>query len=130
MPIANCKRCQRIFNKTRRDICPDCIAEEEAAFLTVRAYLREHKDATMAEVTEETGVELEVIVALIQDGRLILRDNPNLTYPCSRCGAQTQAGRYCADCTRELTQEISVARTRLQKDAIDNSKGAGFYSKS
>ncbi|QSO48137.1 TIGR03826 family flagellar region protein [Alicyclobacillus mengziensis] len=129
MPIANCKRCQRIFNKTRRDICPDCIAEEDAAFVAVRAYLREHKDATMAQVTEDTEVEIGIIISLIQDGRLILRDNPNLTYPCARCGAPTQAGRYCADCAKELTHELSVARTRLQKDGQGDAKRIGFYSK-
>lgn len=130
MPIANCKRCQRIFNKTRRDICPACIAEEDEAFQIVRAYLKEHKDATMAEVTEETEIELELIVSLIQDGRLILRDNPNLTYPCARCGQPTQAGRYCADCTKELTQELNVARTQVQKHQQDSTGRAGFHTKS
>lgn len=130
MPIANCKRCQRIFNKTRRDICHECIAEEEVAFQTVRAYLKEHKDATMAEVTESTEVDLEIIIALIQDGRLILRDNPNLNYPCARCGNPTQAGRYCAACTKELTHELNVARTQLQKTNQDNSGRPGFFTKS
>lgn len=84
----------------------------------------------MGEVTEETEVEFEVIVGLIQDGRLILRDNPNFNYPCARCGEPTQAGRYCADCTKELTQELTVARTQIQKNAQDSVKSSGFFTKS
>ncbi|KPV42981.1 hypothetical protein [Alicyclobacillus ferrooxydans] len=112
MPIARCKRCQRIFNKTRRDICPTCIAAEDDAFQIVRGYLKEHPDSDMDELTVGTAVQSEVVIGLIQDGRLIPRDNPNLTYPCARCGKPTQAGHYCAKCTKEIMQERSAARKK------------------
>lgn len=128
MPIANCKRCGRIFNQVRRNICPACIAEEDKAFETVRAYLRKNRDATMLQVTEDTGVPSEFIIDMIRDGRLILRDNPNLNYPCERCGNPTQAGRYCASCTKELSASLSTASAELRQK-MQEKKGHGYYSK-
>ncbi|WP_083430659.1 TIGR03826 family flagellar region protein [Alicyclobacillus macrosporangiidus] len=129
VPIANCKRCGRLFNRVRRDICPACVAEEDKAFETVRQYLREHRDATMAEVSEETGVGVDLIIAMIQDGRLMLRDNPNLHYPCERCGQPTRAGRYCPRCTKELSASLSAAARDLRKKAQEMERGQGYYSR-
>lgn len=103
MVIAHCQRCGRIFNRVRRDICPDCAVQEDRAFSEVRAYLNRHPDADMEELVSETGVTQPLVTALIRDGRLILRDNPNLSYPCERCGRPTSVGRFCVACARELT---------------------------
>ncbi|MCL6517454.1 TIGR03826 family flagellar region protein [Alicyclobacillus sp.] len=130
MPIANCKRCGRLFNKIRRDICPACVAEEDKAFDIVRQYLREHRDATMAQVSEETGVGVDLIISMIQDGRLMLRDNPNLHYPCERCGKPTRAGRFCPACTKELSAGLGAAARELRKKAEQtDSQGRGYYSR-
>lgn len=129
--IMNCKRCGRMFNRIRRDICPSCIEEEEVAFQTVRKYLREHRNASMPEVVGETGVSLDLVVEMIRDGRLILRDNPNLTYECERCGKPTQSGRYCAACTQELVAGLGGAAADLKKQQQQpktNERG-GYYSK-
>ncbi|MCL6594388.1 MAG: hypothetical protein K6T31_10460 [Alicyclobacillus sp.] len=129
MPIANCKRCNRLFNKVRRDICPVCVAEEDKAFEVVRAYLREHRDATIGEVAEQTGVDVALIIALIQDGRLILRDNPNIHYPCERCGAPTRAGRFCSTCAKQLSEELTqAARAVRQRPPANPDAKSRYYS--
>ncbi len=102
MAIAHCKRCGKIYNRVRRDICSACIVEEDRAFAAVRLYLHDHRDTTMEELVERTGTDESLIVSLIREGRLILRDNPNLTYACARCGRPTQVGRFCARCTQEM----------------------------
>jgi flagellar operon protein (TIGR03826 family) len=119
MPIANCKRCGRIFNRVRRDICPVCVAEEDKAFDKVRAYLREHRYASLPETSEATGVDIDLITEMIKSGRLILRDNPNFTYACERCGAPTQVGRYCQACSAELSRMYARARDELQGEEPD-----------
>ncbi|CAM3951995.1 TIGR03826 family flagellar region protein [Alicyclobacillus pomorum] len=129
MPIANCKRCGRIFSQVRRNICPACIAEEDQACETVRAYLRKNRDATMTQVTEDTGVATEFIIDLIRDGRLILRNNPNLNYPCERCGNPTQAGRYCASCTKELSASLAAASAKLRIKMQQEKKRPGSVPK-
>jgi len=117
LPIAYCKRCQRIFNKLRRDICFACVEEQERAFQVVRGYLKDHKDASLMEVSEETEVDPEDIIELIREGLLMVRDNPNLSYACERCGQPTQAGRYCASCSAELTAALHSAGENLTKKA-------------
>jgi flagellar operon protein (TIGR03826 family) len=129
VPIANCRRCGRIFNQVRRNICPACIAEEDKAFEVVRAYLRQHRDATIAEVSEATDVSVDMIIGMIQDGRLILRDHPNMSYPCERCGNPTQAGRYCATCTKELSTSLAAASAELRQKTKDDKSSKGYYSR-
>ncbi len=128
VPIANCKRCNRIFNKGRRDICPQCVVEEDAAFRTVKAYLKDHRDATLGEVTTNTGVDVELLVDMIRNGRLLLRDNPNLTYPCERCGQPTHAGRYCPSCAAELASALSGAQEELVRKVKEAAHNDGYYS--
>ncbi|MCL6547324.1 MAG: hypothetical protein K6T30_00270 [Alicyclobacillus sp.] len=131
MPIANCKRCGRIYNRVRRDICPACIEEEDRAFTLVRGYLNEHRNASMAELTEATGVDPALVIALIQSGRLILRDNPNLSYACERCGQPTQTGRFCKSCAKELSQALSAASSELRNRAGQSKSGErkGYFSR-
>lgn len=130
MTIANCKRCDRMYNRVRRDICLNCIADEDKAFQAVRTYLREHRNASMANVVENTGVELDLVVDMIRDGRIILRDNPNLTYECERCGKSTQSGRYCTNCTQELAANLSGAAAELRKQRDMEQQGkSGYFSK-
>lgn len=107
MPIANCKRCGRIYNRIRRDICSDCIVEEDRAFHVVRDYLKDHRDASLSDLSQGTDVDGKLIISMIRDGRLILRDNPNLFYQCERCGNPTQVGRFCAHCTKELSDSLT-----------------------
>lgn len=83
----------------------------------------------MAHVTEATGVSVNMIIDMIQDGRLILRDNPNLNYACERCGNPTQVGRYCASCTKELTQSLKAAEAELRQKTAERDLGKGYHSR-
>lgn len=130
MPIANCKRCGRIFSRSRRDICSECIVQEDREFTLVRSYLRENRDADMNEIIEATQVEMDSIIQMIQDGRLILVDNPNLMYSCARCGEPTQSGRYCSKCSEELVQGFASASSDLRgKLDKTTTQKRGYYSR-
>lgn len=129
MPIANCKRCGRIFNRIRRDICTNCIHEEDEIIAAIRGYLKQHRDATITNVMESTGIEYATIVQMIQEGRLLLRDNPNMTYPCERCGNPTSSGRFCADCARKLAQGLEGATEAMREKNKQTEPGKGFFSR-
>lgn len=130
MAIANCKRCGRIFNKVGRDICRDCIQAEDSMLTEIRQFLRKHAMANIYEVAEGTNVPHGHIVDFIRDGRLILRDNPNMTYPCERCGKPTLSGRLCATCTSEMSKELKSAGLQLHDKNKGNERpGGGFYSR-
>ncbi|MBX6396213.1 MAG: hypothetical protein IRY98_11055 [Alicyclobacillaceae bacterium] len=109
MPIANCARCGRVFNRVARNICPGCIAEEEKAFQQIREYLRTHPLANVEQIAEGTGVDVSVVIDLLESGRLSLRE----PYPCERCGEPITSGRYCPRCTRTLQDSLSAASRSL-----------------
>lgn len=129
MPVANCKRCGRIYNRLRRDICPQCVHEEEEIFLQVRTFLKNHRNANLQELAEGVGVDPDIIVGMIQDGRIILRDNPNISYPCEKCGKPTQSGRLCAVCSAEMVRDLQIASSELSAQKEKSHKGKGFYSR-
>ncbi len=130
MSISNCKRCGRIFNRVRRDICPACVADEDKLFIKIREYLRKNRSAFIQDVVDATGIDMEVLIEMIQDGRIILSDNPNMGYGCERCGGFTQSGRLCARCSAELAGNLTNASDKLKARANhDKGRQGGYYSK-
>ncbi|WP_237699988.1 TIGR03826 family flagellar region protein [Alicyclobacillus acidocaldarius] len=128
--LANCRRCGRLFNKTSHDVCPSCIHEEENKIAEIRDYLREHPLANIYEVSQGTSATYEEIVDLIRRGKLLLRQYPNMTYPCERCGAPTQSGRLCMNCAQELSSEIQMGeRTYSANKPYKENHNRGFYSR-
>ncbi len=128
--IANCKRCGRLFHKSGKDVCPECLREEDQLLSEIRQFLRKYPDSTIFDVADGTQVEYHVIVDFIRDGRLILRDNPNMSYPCERCGAPTMSGRLCVTCSRELANGFKEASESLRQRETRNRPGGGFLSRS
>ncbi len=127
MAIANCKRCGRIYNRVRRDICPSCIEEEDKIFLKVRDFLREHKNAYMEDVIQGTEVDMDTLIQMIQDGRVILTDNPNMGYACERCGGMTRSGRFCPKCSKELANSLNAASAEMKSKAAEKRRNGGYY---
>jgi flagellar operon protein (TIGR03826 family) len=131
VPITNCRRCGRIYNKIGRDLCAECLKEEDEAYKIVRPYLRKHPNTHMSQLAEETGVDEDLVVEMIRDGRLILNDNPNLFYSCERCGQPTQSGNYCPNCSQELSGAFSSASEGLKNKQTESNgrMRVGYFSK-
>ncbi|BCJ87861.1 TIGR03826 family flagellar region protein [Effusibacillus dendaii] len=106
MALTNCKQCGRLFNRTMKDICPECVKQDDEDFMKVGQYLRANRGASPQEVHEETEVALEKIFRFIREGRLIAEKYPAMTFPCERCGLPIQSGRFCRSCSDELKQQF------------------------
>lgn len=104
-----------MFSKVAKDICPECIKEREEVFERIRDYLRENPRSSVPEVVEALDCLTEDVVALIQEGSLILQDFPNFNTTCERCGQPTQEGRYCNKCKTELAGKLAQATNVLKK---------------
>lgn len=106
--IANCPRCGAIFVKTHRPICHNCYIEQEKNFEKVSTFIRkkENRMATLQEVHEKTGVDLQLIHQFIREGRLLVHNMPNITYPCESCGKPIREGRLCATCRGNITEGL------------------------
>lgn len=127
--LANCKRCERLFQKVVRDICPDCIKEQQELVRLIKEYLREHPYATIPAVATATDITIEDIMDLIEQQILILVEFPNMTITCDGCGLPTHEGRFCKACKDELVKDMANM-TRAVKQMQESPKPRrGYLSK-
>ncbi|SFM23863.1 flagellar operon protein TIGR03826 [Gracilibacillus orientalis] len=106
--LANCARCNKVFVKITKSICPDCVKDDEKQFQIVYDFLkkRENRQATIPEIVEATGVKEDIILQFVKDNRLRSSQFPNLSYPCQRCGDPIASGKICENCTNKISSDL------------------------
>ncbi len=111
--LRNCEECNRVFSHPTRSLCNECYEEAQKSFKTVKDYLRENPGASVAQVSKETEVPIELIQEYIQEGRLdvIPRD---AILKCAICGSAINVGRICAKCRGDLRSTISTEKARTR----------------
>ena len=132
--LANCSRCDALFVQTVRDVCPKCYQEIEQEYDKCAKYLRkrENRGATIYQLSEATGVSVKQITRFIREGRLSIVDNPNLGYPCEKCGSMIRTGTFCESCTKEMKREIEQqleVDKRLAEDKLRRSETIVYRSR-
>ncbi len=113
--VANCPRCGRIFAKSVKNLCPECAKEEEDMYEKVYSYLRENPKSTVQQVSEHTGVPEERILSFLRQDRIMSAEWTELTYPCERCGADINSGRFCDRCNKEMQESLHSAAESIRK---------------
>lgn len=99
MDVRTCKSCKRIFNYlTGPSICPSCKDKLEGKFQEVKAYIEEHRGATMQEVAEECDVEVSQIRQWLREERLELMEGSAIMLSCDSCGTAIRSGKFCDKC--------------------------------
>lgn len=116
MALANCPQCGKLFNKALRDVCPDCVKKEEEQFFVVRDYLRKNRNARPYEVSDATEVPVQTIYKFVREGRLQARYYDGLHYECEKCGKAIITGKYCKDCTDEVTRNVKKLQDHFHED--------------
>ena len=123
MNHVTCTRCGKIFVKTDRSICNDCIKEEEAKFDEVRAFLKEYPDSTLQEVSEACDISPKRIMKYVQDGKIEITPGMTGIHKCAKCGTSITIGRFCEKCIAKLSNKVkSIAPSKEEKE---NPKGRG-----
>lgn len=118
MEVKVCKGCKRLFQYiTGPELCPKCKQTEEEYFQKVKAYLKKNPGATLMTVSKETGVSTVLIESFLRSGRLEVAPESPIHMGCERCGCQIRTGRYCTNCTNELTSELKEAGKILTKQS-------------
>ncbi|NPV27626.1 MAG: hypothetical protein HPY81_09370 [Firmicutes bacterium] len=117
MDLRNCPECGRLFAFVGQNLCPACLEEEEKEFELVREYVREHRNPTITEVSEATGVGADKIIRFLKDGRLIAKGLiTEGVLECESCGCPISAGRLCEACRDELTRNIKRLTRPVEKE--------------
>lgn len=129
--LRNCPICGKIFIKVVRNICPDCLDQEEREYEEVRKYLKDAPGASVSEVSEVTGVSEDRVLKWMREGRLdVALTVGGLT--CRSCGAPITAGNLCVRCAHELAARIKsmsgTSHTQTsQTDRAKDPKARGMF---
>ncbi|KAA9022061.1 TIGR03826 family flagellar region protein [Niallia endozanthoxylica] len=120
--VINCPSCEKLTVKNKfRDVCEECYKAEEKIFDKVYRYMRkrENRAATIPQIIEATGVEEELLLKFIKNGRLKQAQFPNLGYPCDKCGGIIHSGKLCGNCAKELRTELELhEKEEIRKQEI------------
>lgn len=130
MNVSNCPRCGKIFHKTMKNLCPDCMREDEQMYEKVYRYLRDNPHSTVTQVSEVTEVSEDRVLAFLREGRIQSAEWTKLEYPCERCGSMIKNGRYCEDCSRQVQGSLKSMATQLRaaSEASERREGQGYHS--
>lgn len=124
MEPANCAKCGKFFMKTVRAVCNECIKDDEERFEIVRAFVKEHPNRTVREVSEECDVSVRRIIQYIREGRLEASPGIQTEITCSKCGVPIKRGRMCERCAKEIGEDVASMK---KEDKPDPAKSANVY---
>ena len=134
MNVQACKLCGILFNWSGYGdcLCPTCAKKNDEQFILVRDYIRDHKNATAAEVTKETGVPISLIEEWLKSERLLQENNIGLK--CAKCGKPISAGKMCKACKAELAAGfaeagLSIKKKRNEVELLKADKGMRFIGR-
>lgn len=116
MNIGNCPRCEKLFQKSLREFCPNCLRDLDKQYETIYRFIRkkENRKATIDEIEIATKVDKEDIYRIIRLGKLNLEQFPSLGYPCETVGCTNKVtkGRLCSSCMSLIQGDLN----QLNKD--------------
>jgi flagellar operon protein (TIGR03826 family) len=125
--LGNCIKCGKLFLRLR-DICNDCYQKQEDDFNKTSAYLRDEPGSTIQEVSEATNVSVAQIRQFILEGRILVGQFTNLSYPCEICGSMIRTGRTCKSCMESLN-ELHFRYENEKSSKERNEQTGGYITK-
>lgn len=117
MPLSKCPRCNKMFNKMHAAVCPACLSAEEVDADSVRETLDENPNLNAEQVAEITGVDIQVVLRLIEQGAIAcITELEGHTVRCGRCGAPaiSASKRLCQACLEKLNTQVAVAQRNIR----------------
>ncbi|PKM82412.1 MAG: hypothetical protein CVU89_05255 [Firmicutes bacterium HGW-Firmicutes-14] len=120
--LSNCPECGKVFVRMSKNLCPDCIDQEEKEFEEVRAYLKDNPGASVEEISGVTGADEKKILRWMREGRLEVSFTEGGSLTCKSCGASIISGNYCARCAREMSDKLRGVSKPVPADEKTDSK--------
>lgn len=116
MPLTNCARCNRLFNKTTRPVCDACAPLEEEDQARVLRTLESQPNLPIRMLAETAQVSLEVIRRMQEQGMIAGPTNVE-EVRCGMCGAPAISAekQVCAACLARLDREVAQTQAMLRE---------------
>ena len=106
MSLSNCKGCGKIFSKTDKARCLDCLKQEEELLLQATQWLRDNSGKTINVMSEELSINKRLILDWVRQKRITLTDKDD-GLPCKRCGEMIYDGILCDRCKIALSHDVA-----------------------
>lgn len=106
MDLRNCRMCGRMFQYVGQPVCPGCMKAMEDKLQEVKEYLRENKNATVGQVSEELDISVKQIRKWVQEERLMFAPGVDTGLVCSKCGMPVESGSMCKKCKDSLKKTL------------------------
>lgn len=122
--VANCTRCQRIFQRTHSPMCPECHQDYMSKLSHVYRYVQEHPQMTLEDIAEQCELPYRDVEELFFQGKLGLATS-KVIYHCQRCSlpmaATMRKGRFCTQCAEQFEAEAKLDQDKepVKESAVD-----------
>lgn len=115
--VRNCRRCGKIFKYTSgAPLCQKCRQLEEEDFKRIKDYLYQNPGSSLSQVSIELDISIERIKRFLKEGRLeIVGNGGNFILECERCGKPIKTGRFCYECSVNLSGRFKNAAKEISK---------------
>lgn len=126
MNVLSCEGCGKLFQGVDK-LCGSCKMQDYRDFQEVCEYVRNPKNrqATIIDVVANTSVSERKVLRYIREGRLIVKDMPNMLVSCSSCGKLTNRGKLCKECKDFILESGLGAESNGDRDVGDRRDGFG-----
>lgn len=111
-PIINCARCNQVFRQILRDLCPECIAQEEQNAGKIALALKQSASQggmALEELAQALVIPADDILALYEEG-FFHQEARWLLKSCHKCLQTFPIGQFqgdcCTACFGELQREV------------------------
>ena len=119
MALKNCLQCGKVFSSDVSELCPECKKKEEDDYDLVYKYLEENPRSTADKVSEETGVDKDLILKFLRQGRLkTVEISPESLPKCISCGQPIESGKLCPKCAKAFEEKVKEEEKKRKKKGL------------
>lgn len=132
MEVKACRSCKRLFNYVTGPVrCPACTEALEKKFQKVKAYIWDHRNASLQEISEANDVSVSQLRQWVREERLSFSDDSPVGMECEICGATIKTGRFCNNCKGKLNENLlrAIPKPRSRRSDFYDHKNKMRYLK-
>lgn len=108
--LSKCKQCGRLFLRTEADdFCSHCTDKNKSLLQEIKAFLEEHKDSSLEQISKNFDVTVEELLRFFKEGKLELKGELTGILRCEHCDQGIASGRYCETCAAKMSQSLKRA---------------------